>query len=90
MRSMQCNVEFGHQLSICSGTKENPDPVGVCVWSLQRRRNVFPVRYGLYLCVPYGSPNKQRLFPQTALTGWALYRRHNVFPVRYGLNVVYC
>jgi hypothetical protein len=31
---------------------------------------VFPVRYGLYLCVPYGSHSKQRLFPQTALTGW--------------------
>jgi hypothetical protein len=23
---------------------------------------VFPVRYGLYLCVPYGSHNNQRLF----------------------------
>jgi hypothetical protein len=23
IRSMQCNVEFGYQLSICSGTKEN-------------------------------------------------------------------
>jgi hypothetical protein len=48
---------------------------------------VFPVRYGLdlyilfralhsphtvYLCVPYGSHKKQRLFPQTALTGWAI------------------
>jgi hypothetical protein len=36
---------------------------------------VFPVRYGLptvYLCVPYGSHSKQRLFPHTALTGWAL------------------
>jgi hypothetical protein len=31
-----------------------------------------PVRYGLYLCVPYGSHSKQRLFHQTALTGWAL------------------
>jgi hypothetical protein len=30
------------------------------------------VRYGLYLYVPYGSHSKQRLFPQTALTGWAL------------------
>jgi hypothetical protein len=28
--------------------------------------------YGLYLCVPYGSHSKQRLFTQTALTGWAL------------------
>jgi hypothetical protein len=46
---------------------------------------VFPVRYEQYLCVPYGSHNKQRLFPQTALTGWALYRRRNMFPVRYGL-----
>jgi hypothetical protein len=26
----------------------------------------------VYLCVPYGSHNKQRLFPQSALTGWAL------------------
>jgi hypothetical protein len=25
---MQCNVEFGYQLSICSGTKENLDRVG--------------------------------------------------------------
>jgi hypothetical protein len=25
MRSMQCNVEFGYQLNICSGTKENLD-----------------------------------------------------------------
>jgi hypothetical protein len=36
---------------------------------------VSPVRYGLptvYLCVPYGSHSKQRLFPHTALTGWAL------------------
>jgi hypothetical protein len=67
---------------------------------------VFSVRYGLYLCVPYGkkvklspqqavesygvvtriphyldnrlidggkvSHSKQRLFPQTALTGWSL------------------
>jgi hypothetical protein len=28
MGSMQCNVEFGYQLSICSGTKENLDQVG--------------------------------------------------------------
>jgi hypothetical protein len=70
-------------------------------WALLRRRNVFPVRYDLnsyilfrtlhsahtmHLCVPYGSHNKQRLFPQTALTGWALLRRRNVFPVRYELD----
>jgi hypothetical protein len=44
---------------------------------------VSPVRYGLYLYVPYGSHSKQRLFPHTALTGWALYRRRNVLSVRY-------
>jgi hypothetical protein len=26
----------------------------------------------MYLCVPYGSHNKQQLFPQTVLTGWAM------------------
>jgi hypothetical protein len=26
----------------------------------------------LYFSVPYGSVSKQRMFPQTALTGWAL------------------
>jgi hypothetical protein len=30
MGNMQCNVEFGYQLGICSGTKENLDGVG---WS---------------------------------------------------------
>jgi hypothetical protein len=40
----------------------------------------------VYLCVPYGSHSKQRLFPQTALTGWALQWRRKVFPVRYGLD----
>jgi hypothetical protein len=63
---------------------------------------MFPVRYGLdlyilfrtvhsahtvYLCVPYGSHNKERLFPSTTLTGWALQWRRNVFPVRYGLDL---
>jgi hypothetical protein len=37
--------------------------------------------HSVYLCDPYGSHNKQRLFPQTALTSWALLRRRNVFPV---------
>jgi hypothetical protein len=32
---------------------------------------VFPVRYGLYLCVPHGSDREQLLFYQTALTGLA-------------------
>jgi hypothetical protein len=42
----------------------------------------------VYMCVPHGSHNKQRLFPQTALTGWALWRRRNMFPVKYGLNYI--
>jgi hypothetical protein len=36
---------------------------------------VFPVRYGrptVYLCVPYGSHSKQRLFPHPALYGWGM------------------
>jgi hypothetical protein len=32
----------------------------------------------VYLCVLYDSHNKQRLFPQTALTGWALLWRRSV------------
>jgi hypothetical protein len=47
---------------------------------------VFPVRDELYVCVPYGSHSKQRLFPQTSSTGWAAYWRRNLFPVRYELN----
>jgi hypothetical protein len=42
-----------------------------------------------YLCVPYGSHNKQRLFPYTALTDWALWWRRIVFPVRYELDSLY-
>jgi hypothetical protein len=48
---------------------------------------VFPVGYELYLCVPYGSQNKQRLFPQTALEGLTLKWSHNLFPVRYKLGI---
>jgi hypothetical protein len=39
----------------------------------------------VYLCVPYGSHNKQRLFPQTALTGSDC-SGDVIFPVWYGLN----
>jgi hypothetical protein len=46
---------------------------------------VSPVRYGLYLCVPYGSHSKQRLFLHTALTALALYWFSHASPVRYGL-----
>jgi hypothetical protein len=39
----------------------------------------------IYICVSYGSHNKQRLFPWTTLTDWSL--RKHVFSVRYGLNI---
>jgi hypothetical protein len=60
------------------------EPTGYSTYhSLQHNENLYftavfysvsvsPVRYGLYLCVPYGSHSKHRLFPHTALTGWAL------------------
>jgi hypothetical protein len=41
----------------------------------------------MYLCASYGSDNKQRLFPQTALPVLSLQHRCNVFPVRYELNL---
>jgi hypothetical protein len=41
----------------------------------------------VYLCVLYGSHNKQQLFPQMPLTSWALQRWRSVFPVRYGLDL---
>jgi hypothetical protein len=48
---------------------------------------VFAMRYELYLCVPYGSHSKQRLFPQSALTGLCLsVLGRNLFPVRYELH----
>jgi hypothetical protein len=38
---------------------------------LQQQRKPYFARRAC-LCVPYRSHNKQRLFPETALTGWAL------------------
>jgi hypothetical protein len=47
----------------------------VCsVWYSQQTATVSPNssnRLGMYLCVPYGSHDKQRLFPETELTGWS-------------------
>jgi hypothetical protein len=47
---------------------------------------VFPVRYELDLyiliCAPYGSHIKQRLLPQTAITGQSLLCRRSVFSVK--------
>jgi hypothetical protein len=38
MRSMQCNVEFGYQLSICSGTKEKNE------WRIKKTKNKQKIR----------------------------------------------
>jgi len=34
--------------------------------------SVLPTRFTSYLCVLYGSGNKQKLFPYIALTDWFL------------------
>jgi hypothetical protein len=39
------------------------------------------------LCVLYGPPKKQRLFPYTALTDWFLWPIRSVFTARYGLDL---
>ena len=41
----------------------------------------------LYLCVLFGSENKQRLFPYTTLTDWFVYPRRRVFNARYELDI---
>jgi hypothetical protein len=40
-------------------------------------RTLYPA-HTEYLCVPYDSHSKQRVFPQTALTGWSLSWRRSV------------
>jgi len=41
----------------------------------------------VYLCVLYGSANKQRLLPYTALTDWFSQPRRRMFTAWYGLNI---
>jgi hypothetical protein len=43
-----------------------------CVYYLLLQTKTLHSTNTVYPCVPYGSKNKQRLYPQTALTGWAL------------------
>jgi hypothetical protein len=47
-------------------------PSGYYMYNLLYHTKTLHSAHTVYLCVPYGSHNKQRLFPQTALTGWAL------------------
>jgi len=37
-----------------------------------QRKKILRSAHRLYICVLYGSKNKQRLFPHTALTNWFL------------------
>jgi hypothetical protein len=59
-------------------------------WTLQRRLNVFPVRYGLgFYITEEGILHRHRrenLKSYIALTGWTLQRRRNVLPVTYELD----
>jgi hypothetical protein len=59
-------------------------------WVLQRRHNVFPVRYELGFYIREDgllhSHRLENLKSYIALTGWALQRRRNVFPVKYELG----
>jgi hypothetical protein len=54
-------------------TAINPlEPSGYYTYHLLQHTKTLHSAHTVYLCVPYNSHNKQRLFPQTALTGWAL------------------
>jgi hypothetical protein len=75
------------KLTVTCISKINPlKPSGYYIYHPLYHTKTLHSADSVYLCVPYGSHNKQRLFPQTALTGWALRRRRNVFPVRYELK----
>jgi hypothetical protein len=61
-------------------------PSGFYMYHLIQHTKTLHSAHRTYLCV---SHNKQRQFPQTALTSWALQRRRNMFPVRYELNIIH-
>jgi hypothetical protein len=66
------------QHTICSSSanvKHSLDtlkPSGYSMYRMLHHPQTLRSAHRAYLCVPYGSHNKQRLVPQTALTGWAL------------------
>jgi hypothetical protein len=47
-------------------------PSGYCIYHLLEHTKTLRSTDRVCLCVPYGSHNKQRFFPWTALTDWAL------------------
>jgi hypothetical protein len=59
-------------------------------WTLQRRRNMSPVRYQLGFHIPEDGVLhghcRENLKSYMALTGWTLYWRRNVSPVKYELG----
>jgi hypothetical protein len=81
-RRFQCCDNFGFiysqligcWISLCIWHNiTNPlKPSGHYMYHLLWHTKILHSAHRVYLCVSYGSHNKQRLFPQTALTGWAL------------------
>jgi hypothetical protein len=59
-------------------------------WALQRRGNVFPVRYDLGFDIPgegiFHSHRPENFKSHIAPTGWAPQRRRNVSPTRHKLG----
>jgi hypothetical protein len=49
--------------------------------------NNYPFRPSSVFSVLYGSQNKHRLYPYTALTDWFLLPRRSKFTARYGLEL---
>jgi hypothetical protein len=65
---------------------ENHDPV-VTLCTTKFNSHKFYILVTERISVLYGSQNKQKLFPHTALTDWFLYWSKSVFTVQYKLNL---
>jgi hypothetical protein len=62
----------GPQVVLCEQTyRQTEQTTGVAQISEPPLKTLHSA-HTVYLCVLYGSHNKQRLFPQIAFTGWAL------------------
>ena len=66
----------------------NPSkPSGHYMYRQVWHSKLLPLVHTVYLCVLYGSQNKHRLFPCTALTGWFLQSRQSVLTAPYVCNL---
>ena len=65
----KCNPEIDINLS---------QPSGYYLYHQVKNLATLRSAHTVYLCVLYGSQNKQRLFPYTALTDWFVYPRLSV------------